>query len=101
MSTHQAAQPADFFTYAPDPGPNGTARVDRFAELAGRMAVRDGARAFRMTITPAWHAPGYPPGLWVEGWRDPAPCKLAFGAALEQGGPIFPAPSLAREAVAA
>jgi hypothetical protein len=33
---------------------------------------------------------GYPAGLWLEGWKDPAARMLDFGASEYLGGPAFP-----------
>lgn len=82
--------PADMFSYREDPGADGRHAV--FLEEAALMRA-NGATQARYTITgPEFpdFAPVYPPGLWIEGWKDPKARQLPFGEAAKPGGPIYP-----------
>jgi hypothetical protein len=73
----QEPTPADLFNSCEDPG-----------TPEGRMAAANEMRAawgnevaqIRLTWIKPGDGSGYPPGLWLEGWKDPKARQLPFGA---------------------
>lgn len=84
--------PADCFAWFEDPG-DPAARAALAEETWRRWRASEGVTQVRITITgPGIDSDetGYPPGLWIEGWRDRFARQLPFGHAPEPGGAIYP-----------
>lgn len=76
---------SDFVSFRDMPGEGGD--LFEICREAATAQAAQGAAAFRFTLTgPGTDGhPSYPPGLWVEGWKDVAARQLPFGEADETG----------------
>lgn len=82
--------PADFFSTVDDPGTT-DARMQIVRETFDRWR-EDGIQQGRVTlIEPDDETNLYPPGLWIEGWKDGSARQLPFGAGYpDENSPSYP-----------